>query len=401
MKPVKTIVKETDIFFDINIIDYALMSNVAKVKLKIESKFKSHSMNFFEIYCKIKDDYDSGRFITVDPVTKNRKIDQLFKQLYQNFYKLRAPRSFINECFEILEDSKIWGSGWAWRTKYHEIAKRLEPYSEGKFQLSFISKLLHTVDNTFPIYDKNVRGILDISNNTGSSYSDKATNGEKILEQLKKQYAALKKNEDFGKLVKQVNCFSGSTISFEKKCDFIFWVMGDIALKTKKAGKKSGKTSGKTSVKGSAAGKGAGTKSGAAANTSGNSTGEANSEENTNIEKETFDMEMEEYYARKVSGTYPYNLLESIFGREAENTEDAQKGAELEKTLSEIIELRLTDEEKTVLFKVYRDGKSLAEIAEEQGADPYETYIHMAASLRKLRHPSSSKLLKGFLQEEQ
>lgn len=117
--------------------------------------------------------------------------------------------------------------------------------------------------------------------------------------------------------------------------------------------------------------------------------------------KETFDMEMEEIYERKVSGTYPYNLLESIFGREAENTEDAQKSAELEKTLSEIIELRLTNEEKTVLFKVYRDGKSLAEIAEEQSADPYETYIHMAASLRKLRHPSSSKLLKGFLQEEQ
>lgn len=121
---------------------------------------------------------------------------------------------------------------------------------------------------------------------------------------------------------------------------------------------------------------------------------------NTNIYKEIFTMEMEEYYARKVSGTYPYNLLESIFGREAESTEDAQKGAELEKTLSEIIELRLTDEEKTVLFKVYKNGKSIAEIADEQGADPYEIYIHMAASLRKLRHPSSSKLLKGFLKEE-
>ena len=111
-------------------------------------------------------------------------------------------------------------------------------------------------------------------------------------------------------------------------------------------------------------------------------------------------MEMEEIYAEKVSGTYPYNLLESIFGREAENTEDAQKGAELEKTLSEIIELRLTDEEKTVLFKVYRDGKSIVEIADEQGADPYEIYIHMHAWLRKLRHPSSSKVLKRFLKEE-
>ena len=111
-------------------------------------------------------------------------------------------------------------------------------------------------------------------------------------------------------------------------------------------------------------------------------------------------MEMDEIYARKVSGTYPYNLLESIFGREAESTEDAQKSAELENTLSKIIELRLTEEEKEVLFKVYKNGKSIAEIADEQGAEPYSIYLHESAALRKLRHPSSSKQLKGFLEEE-
>ena len=60
------------------------------------------------------------------------------------------------------------------------------------------------------------------------------------------------------------------------------------------------------------------------------------------------------------------------------------------------MELRLTEEEKAVLLKVYKNRKSIAEIADEQGA----VYIHMAASVRKLRHPSSSKLLKGFLKEE-
>lgn len=112
-------------------------------------------------------------------------------------------------------------------------------------------------------------------------------------------------------------------------------------------------------------------------------------------------MEMDEIYAKKKNGIYPYNLLESIFGREAESTEDAQKGAELEKTLSEIIELRLTEEEKEVLFKVYKNGKSIAEIADEQGAEPYSIYLHEAAALRKLRHPSSSKLLKVFVKKEQ
>ena len=117
--------------------------------------------------------------------------------------------------------------------------------------------------------------------------------------------------------------------------------------------------------------------------------------------KETFDMEMNEIYTKKKNGIYPYNLLESIFGREAESTEDAQKSVELENTLSKIIELRLTEEEKEVLFKVYKNGESIAEIADEQGAEPYSIYLHEAAALRKLRHPSSSKLLKVFVKKEQ
>ena len=212
MKSVKIIVKETDTFFDMNIVDYALMSNVAKVKLKLGPKSKSQTMNFLEMYCKIKDDYDVGRFIIVDPITKKKEVDPLFKHVYQNFYKmtkLQVPSGFIDEYFEILKDSKTWESGWDWRKKYYDIAKRLEPYSKGNFQLSFISKLLHTVDNTFPIYDKNVRKVLGLPRNTGSTYSGKEANGETILEQLKEKYADLQIDRDFNILVNKVTCFRG------------------------------------------------------------------------------------------------------------------------------------------------------------------------------------------------
>ena len=53
-----------------------------------------------------------------------------------------------------------------------------------------------------------------------------------------------------------------------------------------------------------------------------------------------------------------------------------------------------------VFFKVYKNGKSIAEIADEQGAEAYSIYLNKAAVIRKLRHPSSSKQLKGFLKEE-
>ena len=380
------------------------MSAVRNITIKKKNgKETIIAKSFLEKYLYIKEHYANGTFITSDG-----SIDPEFRAIYLDFYQIKigkhVTQPFMEDYFALLKESKKWGK-WDVHAMHGYVAARLEPYKNLKgqqtYQYSFISKLLHTANNELPIYDQNVWKVVEEKGSpAGTSkmpYAKRINRFVSTLDKIGVLYKGLAKNQTFKNLLGTVTCWSRVKISFVKKCDFIFWVMGDIALKTKKAGKKSGKTS----VKGSAAGKGAGTKSGAAANTSGNSTGEANSEENTNIEKETFDMEMEEYYARKVSGTYPYNLLESIFGREAENTEDAQKGAELEKTLSEIIELRLTDEEKTVLFKVYRDGKSLAEIAEEQGADPYEIYIHMAASLRKLRHPSSSKLLKCFLKEEE
>ena len=404
MITVADLIKKTDAFIKANPgkIDYKL-SAVRRIKIiGASGKKKIIKKSFLEKYLFIKKHYDDGTFIA-----PGGTIDPEFRAIYLDFYSIvvgiHVTPAFIDEYFEIMKESKAWGKKWDVHTMHGYVAARLEPYKNLKgqqtYQCSFISKLLHTTNNELPIFDKNVGEVVEgIGNPAGTPkmpYAKRINCGVSTLDDIGDLYKGLDGDPTFESLLGTVKCFSGLKISFEKKCDFIFWVMGDIALKTKKAGKKSGKTS----VKGSATGKSAGVKSSVAANTLGNSAGEADSEEN--MKKETFNMEMEEIYARKVSGTYPYNLLESIFGREAENTEDAQKGAELEKTLSEIIELRLTDEEKTVLFKVYRDGKSLTEIAEEQGADPYETYIHMAASLRKLRHPSSSKLLKCFLKEEE
>lgn len=109
-------------------------------------------------------------------------------------------------------------------------------------------------------------------------------------------------------------------------------------------------------------------------------------------------MEMEEVYAMETEGVYPYNLLYSIFGeRRIDSETENQTNAELENELSKIIDAKLTKEETEVLFKIYKEGKSINEIAAEKGADPYTIYCYAAASLRKLRHPSSSKNLKKFL----
>lgn len=220
MITVPDLVKKTDKFF---------MGNPGKVDAELTKKQKVRNspriLSFLEKYLYIKEHYADGTFIT-----SGGSIDPEFRAIYLDFYTIvvgiHVTQAFIDEYFEILKDSKTWKSGWNWRKKYYDIAKRLEPYSKGNFQLSFISKLLHTVDNTFPIYDKNVRKVLGLPCNTGSTYSGKEANGETILEQLKEKYADLQIDRDFNILVNKVTCWSGVKISFVKKCDFIFWVMG-------------------------------------------------------------------------------------------------------------------------------------------------------------------------------
>ena len=143
-----------------------------------------------------------------------------------------------------------------------------------KYQCSFISKLLHTANknNELPIYDQNIRKVLEIKGNpAGTSempYARRINYFVSTLVDIGDLYKGLAKDPTFMSLLGMVTCWSRVKISFEKKCDFIFWVMGDFVLKVEKTVKKVSKS---VSVKGSAASESAG----AFVRTSGNSPGEA------------------------------------------------------------------------------------------------------------------------------
>ena len=290
MITVPDLVQEAVEFFENNSgkVD-AELSAVRNITIKKKNgKETIIAKSFLEKYLYIKEHYANGTFITSDG-----SIDPEFRAIYLDFYQIKigkhVTQPFMEDYFALLKESKKWGK-WDVHAMHGYVAARLEPYKNLKgqqtYQYSFISKLLHTANNELPIYDQNVWKVVEEKGSpAGTSkmpYAKRINRFVSTLDKIGVLYKGLAKNQTFKNLLGTVTCWSRVKISFVKKCDFIFWVMGDFALKTKKAGKKSGKTS----VKGSAAGKGAGTKSGAAANTSGNSTGEANSEENTNIEKE-------------------------------------------------------------------------------------------------------------------
>lgn len=226
MKPAKTIVDETADF---------IKKNPGKINAELTYKGKSgKSLSPLEKYCEIKKQYDSGSFI--DPVTG--RVSSGFKKLYMNFYRMNKralTTGFIEKYFELLADTTKWGKGWSWQVKHEYIANQLKPFlfpsKKGgsmieKYQCSFISKLLHTANKELPIYDSKVRNVIKCGQPKGKTYSDKVGSGIAILNDIAILYRDLAKDSTFITLMGTVTCFSGLSISFEKKCDFMFWIMG-------------------------------------------------------------------------------------------------------------------------------------------------------------------------------
>ena len=225
MITVADLIKKTDAF---------VKANPGKINAKLTYNGKSgKSLSPLEKYCEIKKQYDSGSFI--DPVTG--RVSLGFKKLYMNFYRMNnraLTTGFIEKYFELLVDATKWGKGWSWQVKHEYIVDQLKtflfPRKKGsmieKYQCSFISKLLHTANNELPIYDSKVRNVIKCGQPKGKTYSDKVSSGIAILNDIEILYRDLAKDPTFITLMGTVTCFSGLSISFEKKCDFMFWIMG-------------------------------------------------------------------------------------------------------------------------------------------------------------------------------
>lgn len=105
-------------------------------------------------------------------------------------------------------------------------------------QFSFLSKLLHTIDNDKIIYDKWVRilfGLKDVSSIKGLSFQEKVNIYYEQYQQLQNAYKVLIDSGDLDSLiVKFEKSFPQSIgISKVKKIDFIFWKAGKLWKETK------------------------------------------------------------------------------------------------------------------------------------------------------------------------
>ena len=96
-------------------------------------------------------------------------------------------------------------------------------------QISFATKLLHTVDNSFPIYDSKVVALMGFKN--PPHYLTKDVRLEKFvaqIEELRAFYNILSNQEN---VIKKFDERFKTVISKEKKLDFILWSAGKLKSK--------------------------------------------------------------------------------------------------------------------------------------------------------------------------
>ena len=89
-----------------------------------------------------------------------------------------------------------------------------------------------------PIYDKNVwkvvkrKGDGDPAGTSKMPYAKRINCGVSTLDEIGNLYKDLAQDPTFIELTEKVKRFSGLDISFAKKCDFIFWVMGGFCTES-------------------------------------------------------------------------------------------------------------------------------------------------------------------------
>lgn len=239
MISVPNLVEKTETFFQENPgkVDVEL-NTVRNITIKKKNgKETIIAKNFLEKYLYIKEHYANGTFIT-----SGGSIDPEFRAIYLDFYTIvvgiHVTQAFIDEYFALLKESKEWGEDWDEHAMHGYVAARLEPFlfpskngdKKKKYQYSFISKLLHTANNELPIYDQNIHKVLEIERDpAGTSkmlYAKRINCGVSTLDEIGDLYKDLFSSPTFARLLGTVKCLSGAKISFVKKCDFIFWVMG-------------------------------------------------------------------------------------------------------------------------------------------------------------------------------
>ena len=149
---------------------------------------------------------------------------KIYQKNYISFYRLRRDEDWIKQYFNFLEiyyKKHQSGDNYCFKDilqdLYNVPSKSRDGQYQFKIEISFASKLLHTVNPDYPIWDSQVRKKLGISN------SKKTINDAvKAYDELCTRYALMKKDQQFKLLCSTlIPCFLNS-LGLRKRRRLIF-----------------------------------------------------------------------------------------------------------------------------------------------------------------------------------
>lgn len=158
---------------------------------------------------------------------RNVSSDAEYKRKFAGYYRMRFVSQQYRDCFfslfeAIKNDTDI---------SFVDVAKQLSQV-DGRHEFSFISKMLHTIDPSRPIYDSQVDQALQIHRTYLSNTDAKIRQDEEILKQISFVYQCLEASSE---MVEPLAAFDriipNRTMPIAKKLDFLLWALGGIEKK--------------------------------------------------------------------------------------------------------------------------------------------------------------------------
>ncbi len=156
--------------------------------------------------------------------TRDVSADAEYRRKFAGYYRMRfVSQEYRDAFFALFEKTKTEKA-----PSFEAVSTELFSVDQ-KHEFSFISKMLHTIDSSRPIYDSQVHNALRIHRQYYSDFSKKLQQDSKILKEISATYHDLESSPKMDDILSAFNrIMPERKMSVEKKLDFILWALGAI-----------------------------------------------------------------------------------------------------------------------------------------------------------------------------
>lgn len=160
---------------------------------------------FFEIIQKLasKEWQHFNAYFAITQKFAKGDLDEGFRKIFCNFYIMNGPMGLNNQQQEVFFN--LLSEKADNLEKILKILYEIPGYgNRKKIFLSFATKMIHTIDNNVPIYDRNIANILGLLNQKNQgSFWEKIENRLEIFKELKNRYNELLSNNEIKNILKK------------------------------------------------------------------------------------------------------------------------------------------------------------------------------------------------------